>query len=208
MIHAYNEYYLDIVQNKLASMFELAVYEEKLTVDEFGEKFIHSYISKAFGEGDPIYILGKSANELLGLVLNKEIEEVEQNMLASPEYWVGWILAYVQWYISGTFLEIITYYPCSKLLLNYFPYHEMDKSETVNSIVKYLPKGTMLKILRNKRRLSQVELSKISNVSLRSIKAYEQGKLDISKAQGDTLYKLSKTLDCSIENLIKKFPLI
>ena len=75
------------------------------------------------------------------------------------------------------------------MLLNYFPYHEMDKSETVNSIVKYLPKGTMLKILRNKRRLSQVELSKISNVSLRSIKAYEQGKLDISKAQVDTVYK-------------------
>ena len=69
-------------------------------------------------------------------------------------------------------------------------------------------KAKLLKILRNKRRLSQVELSKISNVSLRSIKAYEQGKLDISKAQGDTLYKLSKTLDCSIENLIKKFPLI
>ena len=96
MIHAYDEYYLDMSQRKLASMFELAVYQEKLTVDEFGERFILSYISMAFEEGDPVYLAGKSANELLGLVLGKQIEETEQNMLASPEYWVGWVLAYTK----------------------------------------------------------------------------------------------------------------
>lgn len=57
--------------------------------------------------------------------------------------------------------------------------------------------------LEKKRNLTQSELAEISGVSLRAIKAYEQGKLDISKAQGETLYKLSKTLDCAIEDLIK-----
>ena len=203
MIHAYDEYYLDMSQRKLASMFELAVYQEKLTVDEFGERFIQSSISKAFEEGDPVYLAGKSANELLGLVLGKQIEETEQNMLASPEYWVGWVLAFTQWYTCKTFAEIIKAYPCSKLLLNYFPYHEMDETETVELIKKQLSTESPLKSWRKKRKLSQTELAEISGVSLRAIKAYEQGKLDISKAQGETLYKLAKTLDCSIEDLIK-----
>lgn len=203
MIHAYDEYYLDMSQRKLASMFELAVYQEKLTVDEFGERFIQSSISKAFEEGDPVYLAGKSANELLGLVLGKQIEETEQNMLASPEYWVGWVLAYTQWYTCKTFAEIIKAYPCSKLLLNYFPYHEMDETETVALIQKQLSTESPLKLWRKKRKLSQTELAGISGVSLRAIKAYEQGKLDISKAQADTLYKLARTLDCTIEDLIK-----
>lgn len=203
MIHAYDEYYLDMAQRKLASMFELAVYQEKLTVDEFGERFIKSSISKAFEEGDPVYLAGKSANELLELVLDKQIEETEQNMLASPEYWVGWVLAYTQWYTCKTFGEIIKAYPCSKLLLNYFPYHEMDETETVALIQKQLSTESPLKLWRKKRKLSQTELAGISGVSLRAIKAYEQGKLDIAKAQGETLYKLAKTLDCSIEDLIK-----
>ena len=71
MIHAYADYYLDMAQSKLASMFEIAVYEEKMDIDEFGEKFISSLVSKAVEKGDPIYLAGKSANELLGLVINK-----------------------------------------------------------------------------------------------------------------------------------------
>lgn len=203
MIHAYDEYYLDMAQRKLGSMFEIAVYQEKLAIDEFAESFVQSPISKAVGEGNPIYLAGKSANELLGLVLGKQVEESEQNMLASPEYWVGWVLAYSQWYLNKSFAEIIKAYPCSKLLFNYFPYHEMDETATVELLQKYLPQDCLLKMWRKKRQLSQAELAEISKVPLRTIKAYEQGKLDISKAQADTLYKLAKTLDCTIEDLIK-----
>lgn len=203
MIHAYDEYYLDMAERKLGSMFEIAVYQEKLTVDEFAERFVQSPISKAIGEGDPVYLAGKSANELLGLVLAKQVDETEQNMLASPEYWVGWVLAYSQWYLNKPFADIIKAYPCSKLLLNYFPYHEMDETATVELIQKNLPQDCSLKTWRKKRQLSQAELAEISGVPARTIKAYEQGKLDISKAQADTLYKLARTLDCTIEDLIK-----
>lgn len=203
MIHAYDEYYLDMAQRKLSSMFEIAVYQEKLTVDEFAERFSKSYISKAIEEGNPIYIAGKSANELLGLVLGEQVTESEQNMLASPEYWIGWVLAYAQWYLNKPFAEIIKAYPCSKLLLNYFPYHEMDETATVELIQKSMQQECTLKILRKKWQLSQTELAKISGVPVRTIKAYEQEKLDISKAQADTLYKLARTLNCTIEDLIK-----
>lgn len=202
MIHAYDDYYLDMTQRKLASMFEIAVYEEKMTVDEFGEKFASSHISAALENADPVFTAGKSANELVELVLGKQMQATEQNMLASPEYWLGWILAYAQWYLNKPFKKIINAYPCSKLLLNYFPYHEMDEIETVKLIQKHLSNEPTLKLWRKKRKLTQEELSKISGVSLRAIKAYEQCKLDIAKAQGETLYKLARTLDCSIEDLI------
>ena len=203
MIHAYDEYYLSMGQQKLGSIVEIAVYQEKIAIDEIMDKFISSPISKAFESGDPVYLAGKSANELLGLVLEKEAKESEQNMFASPEYWVGWILAYTQWYLNKPFSEIIKAYPASKLLMNYFPYHEMDEKATVALIEKHLSQDVSLKIWRKKRRLSQSELAKISEVPLRTIKAYEQRKLDISKAQGDTLYKLARTLDCTMEELIK-----
>lgn len=64
-------------QSKLASIFEIAVYEEKMNIDEFGEKFISSLVSKAIKKGNPIYLVGKSANELLGLVIHKQMEQTD-----------------------------------------------------------------------------------------------------------------------------------
>lgn len=203
MIHAYNDFYLLIAQQKLGSMIEIAVYEQNIEIDEFGEKFINSKVSKAFEEANPIYILGKSANELLELTLNKNIEESEQRMDATPEYWVGWILAYTQWKTSKSFKEIINVYPLSKLLSKYYPLHEASEDYTVDIIKKYLDIESPLKKLRKSNNLSQNDLALLSSVSLRSIKGYEQGKLDLSKAQGETLYKLSKVLNCTIEDLLK-----
>ncbi len=124
-------------------------------------------------------------------------------MAAFHEYWLGWVLAYTQWYTAKSISEIIKAYPCSKLLLQFFPYHEMDVTKTVELIQQHLPQESTLKRWRKKRDLSQNELSLFSSVPIRSIMAYEQGKLELSKAQGETLYKLAEALDCFIEDLIR-----
>lgn len=202
MIHAYNKFYLTIAQQKLGSIFELAVYQEKLSIEEITKKFLDSNICRAFEKGNPIYLLGKSANELLGLILNKKIGSYEQNMFASPEYWVGWILVYVQWKLNKSFANINSSYSTTKLLLDYFPYHEMDETATLELIKKHLSQDIPLKQWRKKRMLSQSELAEISGVPLRLIKAYEQQKLDITKAQISTVYKLSCVLDCEMKDLL------
>ena len=51
---------------------------------------------------------------------------------------------------------------------------------------------------------TQAELARKSNVSLRSIQMYEQRNKDINKASVDTVYRLSKTLGCAMEDLIEK----
>lgn len=203
MIHAYDEYYLSLTQHKLGVMFELAVNFEKLDIDEFATRFVNSKVCKAFEKADPIFVSGKSANELLGLVLSKAPVEVEQGMSCPPEHWVGYVLAYAQWYYNVSFKELIEKYPCSQLVMSYFPYHEMDITQTMDLIAKRLQKQNALKEMRLKRGLSQTELSKVSGVPLRSIKAYEQGTSELAKAQAETLYVLARTLDCTIEDLLR-----
>lgn len=203
MIHAYNEQFVSIIQPKVAAMFELAILEEHIDIDVFAKKFISSPVCHALENADPVYALGKSANELLALILGNEPLNIETSSYASPEYWVGWILSYAQWYFNKPYCTIITAIPCSKLLDNYFPYHEMDISQSMELIARHLKPVCTLKEIRQTRGLSQTQLANLSNVPLRTIKAYEQGTVDISKAQAETLYSLALILNCSIEDLIK-----
>ena len=59
-----------------------------------------------------------------------------------------------------------------------------------------------LKRLRQEKRLTQIELSKLSGVNFRMIQHYEQGDKDIKKAAAETVVKLAKALDCDITDLI------
>ncbi|MBQ3418589.1 MAG: helix-turn-helix transcriptional regulator [Erysipelotrichaceae bacterium] len=76
------------------------------------------------------------------------------------------------------------------------------KSKTLNIIAKLLYKKQPLKTIRQKRNLSQSELSKISGVNRCAIQAYEQRELDISKAQYDTLYSLSNSLGREVNDVV------
>ena len=60
-----------------------------------------------------------------------------------------------------------------------------------------------LQRIRKSSGMSQAQLSKASDVSLRSIQCYEQGVKDINRAEGLSLYKLSKTLGCRMEQLLE-----
>ena len=46
-------------------------------------------------------------------------------------------------------------------------------------------------------------IAKLSGVSLRSIQMYEQKVNDIDKAQARTVYKLSRVLGCTVEDLLE-----
>lgn len=59
------------------------------------------------------------------------------------------------------------------------------------------------KSIRKSRDLSHSELAAQSGVNLRSIQIYEQKVNNINKAQVQTLYKLSRILGCSVEDLLE-----
>lgn len=60
-----------------------------------------------------------------------------------------------------------------------------------------------LKRIRKANCLLQADLSDKSGVNLRMIQKYENGEKDINKAQALTLYKISKVLNCNIEDLLE-----
>lgn len=59
-----------------------------------------------------------------------------------------------------------------------------------------------LKQIREQKGLSQKELAKLSGVKLATVQKLDGGVNNVNKAQGETLYKLAKVLDVSMEDLI------
>lgn len=64
-------------------------------------------------------------------------------------------------------------------------------------------KFSKLKLMRIKKGLKQSELSALSGVPLKCIGNYEQLRRDINHARVDIVYRLARSLDCSIEDLIE-----
>lgn len=68
---------------------------------------------------------------------------------------------------------------------------------------KWMPSNeNVLVRLRQKNNMTQVQLAKICGVSQQYISKYENGTIKISRAQGEMLLKLSRALNCTIEDLL------
>ena len=203
MIHAYSDVYLNSVMHNLAALFDIAINAEGIHPDVFAEMFVNSEIASGIEAGVPDILVGKSATEMLMIILDKEVDYTVVPVDRTPEYWAGWILANAQWYLNKSFKEIISVMPFGMLVAMYYPYHEADEMKTIDKIKDCFPSVSALKVIRQKRKLTQEQLALLSGVNIRSIRSYEQGDNDISKAQGDTLQMLAKALDCTIEELLQ-----
>lgn len=202
MIHAYNKIYLNGVMRNIAALFDLAVNAEELDQNGFAELFSKSDIASGIQSGTPDILAGKSPTEMLIEILNKDVEYTNIPSDRTPEYWAGWILAYSQWYLNKSFEQILDVMSFSELVKLYYPYHEADEMKTIEVIQSRFKCECALKKLRQKRKLTQKQLSILSGVNVRSIRSYEQGDNDISKAQGETLLMLSKALNCTVEEIL------
>lgn len=59
-----------------------------------------------------------------------------------------------------------------------------------------------LKELREKAGISRPKLAELSDVNVRTLEGYEQGKKDINGAKLKTILKLCKALNCRIEDVL------
>lgn len=208
MIHAYDKVYLAKAQNNLAAMLDFAVYDLKEDMTSFYQKFLHSAVCSQFESGDPSVIAGKSGVELALLVLNDEALASKYRPAAdrSPEYWCGWALAYFQWQTNLSFRDINALIPIQEVLGLYSPYHEMDINQFCDKMLELYNNRktyTNLKNLRLNAGLSQTELADIADVPVRTIQQYEQNQKNINAAKAETVVKLAKALNTSVEKLME-----
>ena len=202
MIHAYNEIYLDDAMNTLAEVFSYV--QDERQADILFERFIMSGIAYQFGKGNPRYLNMPSQALFYEIVGDSMPLIYPKGFGRSPQYWCGYVLAYYQWYTGLGFERIGSYLPPSKIINMYHPLHEADIQKFVdiaNGIM--FQKETNLAKYRKNSNMSQLQLSKYSQVSLRSIQLYEQRKLDINSASAIKLFKISRVLGCNIEDLLE-----
>ena len=212
MIHAYQEIYLSKAQAVLGDAFDYAVNVCGIPGDDFVKLFTASRVSHRMENGEPSYIMGKSGIETARdiVVETKGMElriELHEHFERSPEYWIGWAVAYYQWFSGRKFSEIFEAVSFEELQRMYYTLHEADVSkfaDIMDARVRECFPDTNLKRIRTIYGCTQAELAEMSGVSLRSIQMYEQRNKDINKASVDTIYRLAKALGCTVEDLIEK----
>lgn len=211
MMHAYSESYLNDAKNNLAEFLEYAVNNCNLEAEWVVKLFIQSGYAEKFERGNPAIIAGMSGVELAKKIIdyaypNKEYPGKRFSEDRSDVYWAGWALAEYQWFTSKRFKDIFSRVSFSEIISMYSVYHEMDIEhfiEDVNQKYYSVELDTRLKTVRENRGISQAELAELSGVKLRSIQMYEQKVNDIDKAQAGTIYKLSRVLGCTVEDLLE-----
>ena len=212
MTRAYSESYLSDAKDRLSQFFDYLINDCGMKADWVASIFLSSGYAEQFERGNPAILAGMSGIELARAVVEatykkKKLPEPKYTEGLSPEYWTGWALAEYQWYSGKRFKDIFEHVNLSEVIPMYSVYHEMDISKFIETLdekcATALPE-CRLKRLRESRGLSQAELAKISGVSLRSIQMYEQRVNDIDKAQAQTIYKLSRVIGCTMEDLLEK----
>lgn len=215
MIHAYDKCYLAAAQKNLARMLDYLTNSLKYPIEKAWQFFLMSEMSARFEQGDCSVTVGMSGIELANKVLEQAGEQLPASVPTftfdrSPEYWTGWAVAYYQWDTSLTFSDIDKVVPITDICRMYNPYHEMDIRQFVdkmNELYHAAVPDTNLKRLRILSGMSQAELAEQSGISKRTIQQYEQRQKDINKAQSETLLKLSRALNCQMEELLEKVPM-
>ena len=211
MTHAYSESYLSNAKDRLSSFFDYLINDCGMKPDWTCSLFINTGYAEQFERGNPAYVSGMSGVELARAVVktayrSKELPDPTYSDECSPEYWAGWALAEYQWFTGRRFKDIFERIPISQIIGMYSVYHEMDITSFNDAMEENYSASNgdaKLKRIRESRGLSQHELAEQSGVNLRNIQMYEQRGNDIDKAQARTLYKLSRVLGCSIEDLLE-----
>jgi len=202
MIHAYSEIYLDDAMNTLAEVFSYV--QDEIQADILFRRFVMSGIAYQFGKGNPRY-LNMPSQVLFNEIVGDSMPLIyPKGRGRSPQYWCGYVLAYYQWYTGLGFERIGLYLPPSRIIGMYHPLHEADIQKFVdiaNGII--FQKETNLARYRKNANMSQMQLAKLSQISLRSIQLYEQRQLNINVAPANKLLSLSRVLGCSIEDLLE-----
>ncbi|MCR4792069.1 MAG: helix-turn-helix domain-containing protein [Lachnospiraceae bacterium] len=210
MTNAYNELYLSRARITLGSMLHFAVYDLGRDISSFFESFISSGFASRFGKGEPKVTVGLSGPELAYEVIYKttgqfcNVKPVPADD-KTPEYWAGWALAYYEWYRNIPFEDINRIVPVSEVVKLYDPLHEADIMKFVDIMDGRIDerfKKDQLSRLRTYAGMTQKILAEKSGVSVRMIEQYEQERKDINHASADTVYRLSKALGCTMEELI------
>ena len=212
MTRAYQEIYVSKAQSALGDAFDYAVNDCSIHGHDLVKLFTARSMSKRMENGEHSCLAGKSGIEIvIEVIAETKGEELrvkpQEHFRRSREYWIGWAVAYYQWYSGRGYGDIFRGFSFADLQKMYGILHETDITKFVDiaeSRMKECFPETNIKRIRMAYGCTQKELAERSGVSLRSIQMYEQRNKNINKASADAVYCLAKALGCKMEDLIEK----
>ena len=156
MTRAYQEIYLSKAQSVIGDAFDYAVNTCRIIGTDFVKLFIASSVSKRMENGEPAYLAGKSGIEIVREIVaetkGQELQiEPQEHFGRSKEYWIGWAIAYYQWYSGRKYSDIFKVLSFEDLQKMYYTLHEADITkfvDIVDSKIKEYFSETNLKRIR------------------------------------------------------------
>ena len=208
----YSETQLNRFMDKMGDAFDYAINDCKIDGSEFVKMFVASTACKKIENGETSYISGKSgikiAIECVYEITGKKLAvEPSGKFSCSAQFWCGWAVCYYQCLSSRKYADIFKAVSYEDMLGFYQTLHEASVEKiasVINERIRTTYPETNLKRIRTTYGCSQRELAEMSGVGLRSIQMYEQRNKDINKAQSESLYRLAKSLGCTMEDLLEE----
>lgn len=209
-MYAYDEIYLDDAMTALGEAVDYAANECGIPPDSFLGLFVASPYADQFARGSSRLMSGTTGIELACLVISDRDRDAmlpppAKKYTISPEYWMGWILAFYQWRLGCDFKSILRAISPGEILQRYPVLHEASEEKCVdcfNSIIlgKKLP--SRLQTQRKIMNITQKELAERAGVNLRTLQQYESRMKKLSKASVSTVMSLASALKCSINDIL------
>lgn len=196
--------------SSLGAMLDYAVNACGEDLDLFYARFLGSGIAKAFALANPKYIAGMSGIELAILVASRTGDRLPEKHqfidVGSPEYWTGWTMAYLSWYLNLDFGALQSRGVTVQALRDrYSVLHEADLSKSVAFAMRRIQIDAgenRLKRARKNAGMTQQELAEATSVPIRAIRSYEQGQRSLGSAAAEKVRRICQSLGCALEDLL------
>lgn len=209
-MNAYNEIYLDDNMTAVGAMLDYAVNSCGEDITLFYARFLASGIASQLARANPC-LLGRSGVELARLVAERTGPRLPDEKpfidIGSPEYWAGWTLAYVSWYLN---IDYSVLQACGisivEMLSHYPSLHEADLSKSVafvrEAVRKSVQSRNPLKTARENAGFTQESLAEMSGTSKSAIRSYEQQQRRLASASAETVRSLQQATGCDMAYLM------
>lgn len=209
-MNAYNEIYLDDNMTAVGAMLDYAVNSCGEDITLFYARFLASGIASQLARANPC-LLGRSGVELARLVAERTGPRLPDEKpfidIGSPEYWAGWTLAYVSWYLN---IDYSILQACGisivEMLSHYPSLHEADLSKSVAFVREAVRKSVQarnpLKTARENAGFTQESLAEMSGTSKSAIRSYEQQQRRLASASAETVRSLQQATGCDMAYLM------
>lgn len=130
-------------------------------------------------------------NDITNIYITKD----ESFGVYDDAFWCGEVYCYIYRKINKPMSYILLKMPFDKLI-NFYPlYHEMDYSEILNVFLEESEKHSILSLLCGIKGYSLPHLSKITGISLSTLKKYSSADEYLYKASFQKIYTLLSVFD-------------